>query len=174
MSETTTARSTGYRGLTSAEVEASRQKHGINVLTPPERDPWWKLFLEKFDDPVIRILIIAAVIAIGVGIAEGEYLEGIGIVVAILLATVLAFLNEYQANKEFDILNQVSDDVPVKVIRDGAYTTVPRKEIVVGDLVLLEAGEETPADGRLIEAVSLQIDESRLTGESVPASKVAT
>ncbi|MBL8152304.1 MAG: HAD-IC family P-type ATPase, partial [Blastocatellia bacterium] len=113
----------------------------------------------------------AAVIAIGVGITHGEYLEGIGIVIAILLATVLAFLNEYRANQEFDILNKVSDDVPVKVIRDGQYITVARKDLVVGDIVLIEAGEEVPADVQVLEAVSLQIDESRLTGESVPVTK---
>lgn len=161
-----------FTGLTLAEVEASRQECGANVLTPPERDPWWKLFLEKFDDPVIRILMIAAVVAIGVGIIDGKYFEGIGIIVAILLATVLAFVNEYKANKEFDILNQVSDEVPVKVIREGNFTAVPRKDIVVADIVLLEVGEETPADGQVLEAVSLQVDESRLTGESLSVTKV--
>lgn len=162
-----------FKGLTLAEVEVSRKKHGANVLTPPEREPWWKQFLEKFDDPVIRILMIAAVIAIGAGALHNDYLEGVGIMVAILLATTLAFLNEYKANKEFDILNQVNDEVPIKVIRDGNFTTVPRKDLVVGDVVLVELGEETPADGRILEAVSLQIDESRLTGESVPVTKMA-
>jgi Ca2+-transporting ATPase len=159
------------RGLSSEEVEARRRQYGANVLTPPKRDPWWKLYLEKFDDPVIRILIIAAIIAIGVGIVEGHFAEGVGILVAIFLATTLAFLNEYQAAREFDILNKVSDDVAVKVIRDGAYTSVPRKDLVVDDLVLVELGEECPADGQLLEAVSLEVDESRLTGESVSAAK---
>jgi P-type Ca2+ transporter type 2C len=160
-------------GLTAAEVAKSRHEFGDNVLQPPARDPWWKLLLQKFDDPIIRILIIAALIAIGVGVPHGEYLEGIGIVIAILLATTLAFLNEYKAHREFDILNQVNDDVAIKVIRDGGFTTVPRKEIVVGDRVLLEAGEEVPADGRLCEATSLQINESGLTGESEPRRKVS-
>lgn len=160
-------------GLNAAQVEANRKKFGENILTPAERDPWWKLLLEKFDDPIIRILMIAAVIAIGVGIFNGEYFEGIGIVIAILLATVLAFLNEYKAAKEFDILNQVSDEIPVKVIRDGAYQTVPRKDIVVEDIVLIESGEEIPADGKVLESVSLQIDEARLTGESLPVTKLA-
>ncbi len=160
-------------GLTSAQVEESRKKHGANVLTPPGRDPWWKLFLEKFDDPVIRILILAAIIAIGVGFSTGEYAEGLGIVAAILLATLLAFVNEYRANQEFDILNKTSDDIPVKVIRDGRYGVAPLKDLVVDDLVLIEAGEEVPADGGLLEAVSLQVDESRLTGESMPATKIA-
>ncbi len=162
-----------FKGLTSAEVEESRKQHGANILTPPERDPWWKLFLEKFDDPVIRILIIAAVIAIAVGAIHGEYAEGVGIILAILLATTLAFLNEYKAGKEFDILNQVNDEVPVKVIRDGNFTTVAKKDLVVGDIVLVEIGEEIPADGEVLESVSLQINQSRLTGESVPVNKVA-
>src|SRR5215210_3946598 len=126
------------RGLTAQEVEVSRQKHGANVLTPPARDPWWKQWLEKFGDPVIRILIIAAVIAIAAGLVEGKYAEGLGIILAILLATTLAFVNEYRANAEFDILNKVNDDVPIKAVRDGGYTTVPRKDLVVGDVVFLE------------------------------------
>lgn len=162
-----------HKGLNAAEVEQRRREHGANVITPPERDPWWVLFLEKFDDPVIRILLIAAVIAISVGAIHGDYIEGIGIIIAVLLATTLAFFNEYQANKEFDILNQVNDDVPIKVVRDAVFTTVPRKDIVVGDLVLIEAGEEIPADGMLVEAVSLQVNESGLTGESEPNTKVA-
>jgi Ca2+-transporting ATPase len=166
------ARQPRFAGLTLSEVEESRRQHGANILTPPERDPWWKLFLEKFDDPVIRILIVAAVVAISVGIFHGEYLEGIGIVIAILLATILAFLNEHKANKEFDILNQVTDEDPVKVIREGKYTTVPRKDMVVGDVALVEVGEEVPADGNVLEAVSLQVDESRLTGESMPVNKI--
>ncbi len=161
------------KGLTPVQVEESRQKCGANILTLAEREPWWRLLLEKFDDPIIRILMIAATIAIGVGFINGEYFEGIGIVIAILLATTLAFLNEYKAAREFDILNQVSDEVPIKVIRDGVFTTVPRKDLVVGDLALIEAGEEIPADGRLIESVALQIDEARLTGESLPVNKCA-
>ncbi|MFH1268601.1 MAG: cation-transporting P-type ATPase, partial [Planctomycetota bacterium] len=162
-----------YRGLTAEEVESRRRLRGVNLLTPPRREPWWKLYLRKFDDPVIRILIIAAVITVGVGIVEGHYAEGAGILVAIFLATTLAFLNEYKAGREFDILNKVSDDVEVQVLRAGSYKRVPRKEIVVDDIVLIEMGEECPADGELIEAVSLEVDESRLTGESVPAGKRA-
>lgn len=158
-------------GLTQSGVEQSRRVHGVNILTPCERDPWWKLYFEKFDDPVIRILIIAAVIAIVAGAADGHFVEGIGIIIAVLLATALAFINEYKANQEFDILNRVNDDVPVKVIRDGAYSTVPRKDLVVGDIVLVELGEEIPADGRVLEAVLLQVDESKFTGESLPVTK---
>ena len=165
------AQSINPKGLTADEVAESRKKYGANVLTPPPRNPWWMLLLEKFDDPIIRILMIAAIIAIGVGTINGEYLEGIGIIIAILLATVLAFFNEYKAGKEFDILNQVSDEVPVTVLRDGIYSKIPRKDIVKGDVVIIESGEEIPADGRLLEAVALQIDESKLTGESLPVSK---
>jgi P-type Ca2+ transporter type 2C len=169
----TVSSGTKHQGLNSSEIESRRQQYGSNIITPPPRDPWWKLFLEKFDDPVIRILLIAAVIAIGVGMAHGEYLEGLGIITAVLLATSLAFINEYKASKEFDILNQVNDEVPIKVIRDGQFTTVPRMDIVKGDLVLIEAGEETPADGELLEAVSMLVNESGLTGESAPNIKVA-
>lgn len=161
-----------FPGLSAAQVEESRRQHGANILTPPEREPWWKLWLEKFEDPVIRILIIAAVIAIAVGLAEGQFAEGVGIMIAILLATTLAFLNEYRANREFDILNRVNDEVPIKVIREGQFTTTPRKDLVVGDLAFLEIGEEAPADGQVLEAVSFQVDESRLTGESMPATKM--
>lgn len=161
-------------GLTQSGVEQSRRLHGANILTPCKRDPWWKLYFEKFDDPVIRILMIAAVIAIVAGAADGHFVEGIGIIIAVLLATALAFLNEYKANQEFDILNKVNDEVPVKVLREGAYCTAPRKDVVVGDVVLLELGEEIPADGRVLEAVQLQVDESKFTGESLPVSKHTT
>ncbi|MUL35047.1 calcium-translocating P-type ATPase, PMCA-type [Gloeocapsopsis dulcis] len=160
-----------FEGLTSEQVKINRQKYGVNVLTPPAREPWWKLFLEKFADPVIRILMIAAAIAITVGIFEGEYAEGLGIVVAILLATTLAFVNEYKANQEFDVLNQVYDQVSIKVIRDGNFTTVPRKDLVVGDVVYVEQGEEVPADGLVLAEVSLEIDQSKITGEAEPVKK---
>jgi Ca2+-transporting ATPase len=160
-------------GLTAAEVEKNRQTHGQNLLTPGKRDPLLKQFLEKFEDPMIRILMIAAVIAIAVGIYDGSYIEGLGIIFAIILATTVAFINEYKANQEFDILNQVSDEVPIKVIREDSYTTIPKKDIVVGDIVLIELGEEIPADGEVLDAVSLKIDEASLTGESVAVSKWA-
>ncbi len=161
-----------FAGLTSEQVKVNRQKYGANVLTPPKRDPLWKLFLEKFEDPVIRILMIAAAIAITVGIFEGEYAEGLGIVAAILLATTLAFVNEYKADQEFNILNQVYDEVAIKVIRDGNFTTIPRKDLVVGDIVYVEQGEEIPADGQILEEVSLEIDQSKITGEAEPVKKL--
>lgn len=160
-----------FPGLTPHQVLESRAKHGSNVLTPPQREAWWQLYLEKFKDPVIRILIIAAFIAIAAGAYHQDYIEGVGILLAILLSTFLGFWNEYQANKEFDLLNKVDDDVHFKAIRNNEVVTIAKQDIVVGDVLLLELGEEVPADGILLEAVNLQIDESRLTGESVPVSK---
>lgn len=161
---------TKFKGLSAEQVIESRTLHGENILTPPPRDPWWKLLLEKFNDPIIRILSIAATIAIAVGIFNGHYLEGVGIVLAIFLATFMSFINEYRAGKEFDILNQVNDDMPVKVIRDGNVTNIPKREIVVGDIVILDRGDEIPSDGILLDSVSLSVNESSLTGEPV-ASK---
>ncbi|MDY7013348.1 MAG: calcium-translocating P-type ATPase, PMCA-type [Cyanobacteriota bacterium] len=161
------------QGLTAEQVRINRKQYGANVLSRRKEDPWWKLYLEKFEDPVIRILAIAAVISLGIGFVEGEYAESIGIILAIFLATTLAFINEYRANQEFELLNQVSDDIPVRTIRDGNCTTVPRKEIVVGDVVFVEQGQEIPADGELLEAVSLLVDQSKITGESEPAQKFA-
>ena len=164
-----------YTGLTDAEVLESRMKNGVNILTPPEKDPLWKRFLEKFGDPLIIILMIAGVLSIGIscyefwGLGEGAgvFFEPIGIFIAILLATGLAFIFELKADKEFALLNQVNDDEPVQVIRNGNVTQVPKKEIVVGDVVILNTGEEVPADGELLETVSLNIDESTLTGEPI-------
>lgn len=160
-----------FQGLNAAQVSASRAQFGSNVLTPPKRQPWWQLYLEKFRDPVIRILIIAAIIALASGAYHGEFVEGSGILIAILLSTLLAFLNEYQASRKFERLNRLDDDVPVKAIRDSVVVEIPKRDIVVGDILLIELGEEIPADGKLLEAVNLQIDESRLTGESIPVSK---
>ena len=162
------------RGLTTAQVEESRRLYGANILTPPKRIPWWKLYLEKFEDPVIRILIVAAAITMFVGLVDGHIAEGVGIIIAILLSTSLSFVNEFRAKREFDVLNQVNDDAPTQVIRDGVFSVVPRQSLVVGDAVLIEAGDEVPADGRIVEAVSLQINESLLTGESLPVRKVVS
>ncbi|WP_283390609.1 calcium-translocating P-type ATPase, PMCA-type [Millionella massiliensis] len=153
------------QGLNPQQVAESREKYGSNNLTPPPRTPLWKLFLEKFSDPVIRILLIAAFLSLGISFVHGEFYETIGIFCAIFLATGVAFWFEVDAAKKFDILNQVNDDSPVRVIRDGQVREVGKKEIVVGDIILLETGDEIPADAELIEAVSLQVNESNLTGE---------
>ncbi|MBO7417828.1 MAG: calcium-translocating P-type ATPase, PMCA-type [Bacteroidaceae bacterium] len=153
------------KGLTDIEVQFSREKHGWNVLTPPKRKPIWKLYLEKFEDPVIRILLVAACLSLVISVFENEYAETIGIIAAILLATGVGFAFEYDANRKFDLLNTVNDDNAVRVIRNGHVSEIPRKEVVVGDVVLLETGEEVPADGKLLEATSLLVNESSLTGE---------
>ncbi len=164
-----------FKGLTDAEVLESRRQHGVNILTPPEKESLFQRFLEKFSDPLIIILLIAGVLSIGISCYEfwgldqgfGVFFEPIGIFIAILLATGLGFIFELKADKEFALLNQVNDEEPVEVIRNGNAMQVPKKDIVVGDIVILNTGEEVPADGELLEAVSLNIDESTLTGEPV-------
>ena len=156
-----------HLGLTDSEVLQSREKNGINLLTPPKRPSLWKLYLEKFEDPVVRVLLVAAVFSLIISIIENEYAETIGIIAAILLATGIGFFFEYDANKKFDLLNAVNEETLVKVVRNGRVQEIPRKDIVVGDIVILETGEEIPADGELLEAISLQVNESNLTGEPV-------
>lgn len=156
-----------YAGLTEEQVKESRNKSGENVLTPPKREPLWKLFLEKFKDPIIRILLVAAALSLVISIIHNEYAETIGIFFAILLATGVGFWFEMDANKKFELLNQVNDDILIKVIRNGHIHEVSKREIVVGDIIILETGEEVPADGELLEAISLQVNESCLTGEPV-------
>ncbi len=155
------------KGLSSIEVQASRDKYGANILTPAEKVPLWKLFLEKFEDPIIRILLIAAILSLGISFIHNEYAETIGIFCAIFLATGVGFCFELDANKKFDVLNQVNDDILIKVIRNGNVCEVIKKDIVVGDIVLLDTGDEVPADGILKKSISLQIDESCLTGEPI-------
>lgn len=154
-----------YKGLSEIEVIQNRELFGVNTITPPKKTPWWKLLIEKFDDPIIKILIVAAAIAIFVGLFNGHYLEGIGIIVAIMLATVMAFLNEYKAKKEFELLNQVNDELPVKVFRNGSVTSIPKRDVVVGDIVIVDRGDEIPSDGIILESASLIVNESSLTGE---------
>ena len=159
-------------GLTDEQVRKSRTEYGVNLLTPLKRPSLWKLYLEKFEDPVVRVLLVAAFFSLVISIIENEYAETIGIIAAILLATGIGFFFEYDANKKFDLLNAVSEDTLVKVMRNGHVQEIPRKEVVVGDIVLLETGEEVPADGVLLEAVSLQVNESNLTGEPVVSKTV--
>ena len=162
-----------YKGLSEAQVLENRRKYGENTLTPTEKESLWKQFLEKFTDPIIIILLVALIFSFGVSTYEfivhneglNAFLEPVGILFAILLATGVAFYFEVKANKQFEILNQVNDDIYYKVIREERVTQVLKKDIVVGDIVLLETGEEVPADGELLEAISLHINESTLTGE---------
>ena len=162
-----------YKGLSSSEVLESREKYGINVITPPEKESLWSKFLEKFEDPLIRILLVAGVLSVGIacyeyfGLGHGwaVFFEPIGIFVAILLATGLSFYFELKADKAFTILNQVNDDEPVKVVRDGNPIMISKKEVVVGDIVILSTGDEIPADAELLDSVAMVVDESALTGE---------
>ena len=163
-----------YQGLSPEQVAESRRLHGENILTPPEKTSLWKQFLEKFEDPIIRILLVAWVLSMVIAgvhcwgpeaAGMSAFLEPLGIFFAIMLASCVGFFFEVKANRAFDVLNTVNDDILVTVIRGGKITEVPRRDIVVGDIVILGTGEEVPADGRLLEAVSLQINESTLTGE---------
>ena len=162
-------------GLNDQEVLASRQKYGENLLTPPTKEPMWKRFITKFEDPLIIILLVAGVLSIAIsfyeyyGLHEGTevFFEPVGIFIAILLATGMAFFFEEKANKAFSVLNQVNDEEPVEVIRNGNTTQITKREVVVGDVVRLNTGSEVPADGTLLQAISLNIDESSLTGEPI-------
>lgn len=162
-----------YEGLSEAEVAESRHKNGSNILTPPAKTPLWRRFLAKFRDPLIIILLIAGVLSVCIscyeywGLGEGGavFFEPVGIFMAIILATGLAFVFELKADREFELLNKVNDDEPVQVVRGGYALAIPRKDVVVGDIVLLNTGEEVPADGELLEATMLSVDESTLTGE---------
>lgn len=172
---------TQLRGLTSQEVEESRKLHGGNVLTPPRKTSLWVQYLEKFRDPIIRILLFAWVLAMAIAAIHcwgpdragwGAFVEPLGIFFAIMLASSVGFLFEAKAAKAFEILNQVNDDIPVTLIRNGHVTESTRADVVVGDVVMLNTGDEIPADGILTEAVSMQVNESTLTGE--PATSKTT
>ncbi len=167
-----------FKGLTSVEVEASRAKYGSNILTPPEKESLWKKFLEKFEDPIIRILIAAWVLSMVISAVHcwgpeqkgfEAFLEPIGIFFAIVLASTIGFIFEVKAARAFEVLNTVNDDVMVTVERDGKIQQVSRKDVVVGDVVMLNTGDEIPADGNLLESTSLQVNESTLTGEPMIA-----
>ena len=164
---TTTNETYYHSGLSEDEVQINRAKYGDNLLTPPKRPSLWKLYLEKFQDPVVKVLLVAAIFSLIISFIEQEFAETIGIIFAILLATGIGFFFEYDANKKFDLLNAVNEETLVKVIRAGKVREIPRKDVVVGDIIILETGEEIPADGELIEALSLQVNESNLTGEPV-------
>ena len=153
------------QGLTAREVEQSRVKHGENVLTPPRRQSMWRLYLEKYNDPMVRILLVAALVSLALAFVKDDYIETLGIIAAVLLATTVGFYFERDAARKFDVLTQLGEEQPVKVVRDGQVVEIPRREIVVGDVVVVETGDEVPADGQLFESTDLQVDESSLTGE---------
>ncbi len=162
----------GTDGLSSETVLESREQYGKNELTPPKRMPVWKQYLEKYQDPIIRILLVAVVLSALIALLEGESLiDTIGIALAVILATTIAFLTEFRSNREFDALNVMREDTGVKVIRDGAPGSIPMRDIVVGDIILLEAGDMVPADGYLLVAAEAESDESAFTGESEPVKK---
>lgn len=169
-----------YQGLNEREVEESRKKYGSNLLTPPVKEPLWRQFLRKFSDPIIKILLLALLLSLGVSFYQyfcaGDswtvVFEPLGIFVAVMLATCVSFAFEVSANKKFEILNQVNDEEQVKVVRNGNITMLSRKDIVVGDVVVIETGDEIPADGDLLESFALQVNESDLTGE--PMAKKTT
>lgn len=154
-------------GLTDAQVAQSRQRNGENVLTPPKKTSLWRLYLDKYNDPIIKILLVAAGVSLVLAIIENEFVEVIGIFLAIILATSIGFWFERDAAKKFDVLTAIGEESPVKVVRDGKVIEVPRHDVVVGDVVLLGVGDEVPADGVLFESTDLQIDESALTGEPI-------
>ncbi|MDE6515482.1 MAG: calcium-translocating P-type ATPase, PMCA-type [Bacteroidales bacterium] len=168
------------QGLSPKEITASRERHGRNVLTPPEKKSMWRLLLEKFEDPIVRILLVALLLSFivacyqywGADESGAVFLEPVGILIAVLLSTGIGFLFERSANKKFDVLNQVNDEVTGRVIRrrsgadtEGTVMEIARTELVVGDVILVETGDEIPADARLLESMSLQVNESTLTGE---------
>lgn len=154
-------------GLTDKQVRQSREQHGKNVLTPPQRTSLWKLYLDKYRDPIIQILLVAAFVSLILAFIEKNFMETIGIFVAVFLATTVGFYFERDAAKKFNLLTALSEEQPVKVRRNGKVMEIPRHDVVVGDVVLVEVGDEVPADGELIVCNDLQINESALTGEPV-------
>ena len=154
-------------GLTDEQVKQSREQHGKNVLTPPQRTSLWKLYLDKYRDPIIQILLVAAFVSLILAFIEKNFMETIGIFVAVFLATTVGFYFERDAAKKFNLLTALSEEQPVKVRRNGKVMEIPRHDVVVGDIVLVEVGDEAPADGELIVCNDLQINESALTGEPV-------
>jgi len=162
----------GDQGLNSSQVEALQQKYGINRMTPPVREPIWKQYIKNFDDPIIKILMVAVVVSAIIAVVQGTgLLDTIAIVLAVMLATGISFINEYRSSKEFDVLNAQRDEMAVKLIRDGHPCAVPSREVVVGDLIILEAGDAIPADGWLLSSDDMHVDESAFTGESEPVLK---
>ena len=162
---TTSPENVNSQGLNASQVATSRRQHGENVLTPPERTPLWKLYLDKYRDPIIQILLAAALVSLALAFIENDFMETIGIIAAIIIATTVGFYFECDAARRFNVLTTMNEDQMVKVRREGHVTEVRRRDIVVGDIILVEVGDEIPADAQLVEATNLQVDESSLTGE---------
>jgi Ca2+-transporting ATPase len=159
-------------GLSDEQVRTSRQQYGDNVLTPPKKTSLWKLYLDKYRDPIIQILLVAALVSLVLAFVEHDFVETLGIFIAIFIATTVGFYFECDAARKFRVLTTINEDQPVKVRRDGKVMEVPRRDVVVGDIILMETGDEVPADAVLVEAVNLQIDESSLTGEPLTSKSV--
>ncbi len=170
---TTSPENVNSQGLNANQVATSRRQHGENVLTPPERTPLWKLYLEKYRDPIIQILLVAALVSLALAFIENDFVETIGIIAAIIIATTVGFYFECDAARRFSVLTAMNEDQMVKVRRDGHVTEVRRRDIVVGDLILVEVGDEIPADAQLVEATNLQVDESSLTGEPLATKSLS-
>jgi Ca2+-transporting ATPase len=170
-----------HHGLNEEQAGQSAEKHGRNTLTPPPRDPWWKLLLEKFEDPTIRILLAAAAISILMTALEkfvlrhedAGFIDAIGIILAVALATFAGFFSEMKSAREFELLNKVKEDIRIKVLRHGQITEISINDIVVGDIVHLDLGDKVPADGVVLDSLGLLVDQSVMTGESVPVEKQA-
>ena len=160
-----TSEQANLSGLNESQVTSSRSQHGENVLTPPKRTSLWKLYMEKYRDPIIQILLVAACVSLVLAFIKNDFIETIGIIAAVFIATTVGFYFERDAAKRFSVLTAMNEDQAVKVRRDGHVTEVRRRDIVVGDIILVEVGDEIPADARLVEANNLQVDESSLTGE---------
>lgn len=161
-----------HAGLSDEQVRTSRQQYGDNVLTPPKKTSLWKLYLDKYRDPIIQILLIATLVSLVLAFVEHDFVETLGIFIAIFIATTVGFYFECDAARKFRVLTTINEDQPVKVRRDGKVMRVPRRDVVVGDIILVETGDEIPADAVLVEAVNLQIDESSLTGEPLTSKSV--
>ena len=169
---TSSSENVNLQGLGDAQVEASRSQHGENVLTPPRRTSYWKLYLDKYRDPIIQILLVAALVSLLLAFIERDFMETLGIILAVVIATTVGFYFECDAARRFNVLTAMNEDQRVKVRRNGRVTEVKRREIVVGDIILVEVGDEIPADAQLVEAVNLQVDESSLTGEPLTTKSI--
>ena len=157
-----------------ASLELRRQWLGVNELIAPQRATFWELLLQTFDDATLKILVFAATVSLVIGMYDDPtagYVEGCAILAAVLIVSLVTAINDYQKESQFRELSAVNDTVDVVVIRSGLHWQIPSTEIVVGDIVCLEAGDEIPCDGVLVRADGMQVDESALTGEPIDIDK---